>query len=1357
MSQLEQRLAQLTPLQRAVLALKETQQRLEALERQRDEPIALVGMACRFPGGASDAQAYWKLLCDGTDAIAEIPRERWDVDAYYDPDPTAPGKMNTRWGGFLSKIDEFDNHFFSISDREATRIDPQHRLMLELAWEALEDAGIPPSTLRGSRTGVFVGLSHSEYGIMLSTDMSQSDAYVSTGTAHCLAANRLSFLYDFCGPSVTLDTACSSSLVAVHLACQSIHTGESEVAVAGGVNIILSPLATVNLTKAGFSAADGRVRAFDAAATGYVRSEGAGLVVLKRLSAAQRDGDRIYALIRGSAVNQNGFSNGLTAPSRPAQERVLRQAYAAARLTPGQVQYVETQGTGTRLGDAIEAMSLGEVVREGREGAQRCAIGSVKTNIGHLEAASGVASLMKVALALQHGVVPPTLHFKSPNPDIPFADLPLAVQTKLEAWPAQGTMRVAGVSGFGFGGSNAHLVLTDVSEESSKSAPARVTPTEQWLVLSARTETGLKALVSKYVEFLRGDAIPEWSDVCYTAAARRDHHDCRLAVRASSSDEAARALTDYLAGATSSVRVGRKPFGREAKIALWFGAASTMSSRSYRAALRQWPHWTQVVAEIDAALHAAAGWTMSSVLDDEAAWNDTAKRLPLAVALQLALAECWRQAGVAPACVVGAGSGEVAAAAVAGILTTSDALQLAVSLARGDLRSLSAAWKPTAARLPCLSAAGGRAVGGGDLDASYWQRAAAAASIEPAVAADALRQRQIDLVLDLGGTDAERAALERAASGVNVVGASVTTNAAGVATLTLPLGAMYCAGLGLQWRLFAAPGSRHARIPTYQWQKHRLWAERKNWLANAHGGAATTASGDETTTTVGNTQTTGAAAPTTSDIRPRPDLNSPYEAARTPLEADLVVAWQQILKVDRVGVHDNFFELGGDSLQAMILHNLLQDRLKEVVLGYVLFQAQTIDALAAYLRRYYAPAVKRLHPAEDCPDVAETPTASAIGPLEVEQVRLLVDRMAPIPPYPPASFPKNRPALFVLSPPRSGSTLLRVMMAGHRRLFAPPELELLGFGTMSDRRQAYANVPGQWLQGAVRAVMEARLCDVEEARQIVTSFEDEGRTVQDFYAMLQESLGNRLLVDKTPIYSARYEYMQRAEEIFDGAMYVHLVRHPCGMMRSYVEYQMHEDFKARLAFGMEVPFTPYQMAELTWNIGQQNILRFLQNVPAERQHRLHFEKLVREPEKTMRALCEFLGFEFQEDMIHPYDHRKDKMVDGVVAQDRMYGDQKFLVKHKAIDPKVADDWRQTLSADMLGPVARPLARDLGYDDVPEVAGAPTTDGAGGELGLATAQASGKQAAALLDKLDELSDDDVESLLQQHLKDEAGHV
>ncbi len=595
MDQLSDRLKEMTPLQRAVFALKETQARLASLEQKRVEPIAIVGMACRFPGGANDPAAYWRLLRDGVDAIREIPPERWDVDAFYDPDPAVPGKMSTRWGGFLDRIDEFDNHFFGISDREAARIDPQQRMLLELAWEALEDAGLPPARLRGSKTGVFVGISVSEYGMMLSSDPAQTNAHAAAGTSLCLAANRLSFAFGWQGPSLILDTACSSALVAVHLACQHIRNGECDAALAGGANLLLSPIGTINLTKAGFCAADGRVHAFDAAATGYVRSEGAGLIVLKPLTAALRDRDPIYAVIRGSAVNQNGSSNGLTAPSRAAQEQVLREAYARSQVSSGQIQYVETQGTGTRLGDTIEAMALGNVLRENRAPGSRCAIGSVKTNIGHLEAAAGVASLMKVALAIKHRQLVPSLHFQTPNPDIPFQQLPLQVQQKLEPWPNAAQPRLAGVSAFGFGGSNAHVVLEEAPECAVDTSAAGGERGECLLPLSARTERALHDLVARYEKLLRDDP-PAWSDVCYTAAQRRDHHDCRLAVLANSHQQALELLQGFLGGESQrGVFSGRKPYGRDLKIAFVYdGRAESWRphlSRLAACALVSAPRW----------------------------------------------------------------------------------------------------------------------------------------------------------------------------------------------------------------------------------------------------------------------------------------------------------------------------------------------------------------------------------------------------------------------------------------------------------------------------------------------------------------------------------------------------------------------------------------------------------------------------------------------------------------------------------------------------------------------------------------------------------------------------------------------
>ena len=431
------------------------------------EAIAIIGIGCRFPG-AQDARAFWNLLRNGVDAIREVPAQRFNLHDFYDPDPVALGKMVTRWGGFLEDVDQFDAHFFGISPREAARMDPQQRLLLEVAWEALEDAGQVREQLAGTPTGVFIGISNNDYGRIQFNDLDRIDAYAGTGNALSIAANRISYVFDFRGPSIAIDTACSSSLVAVHQACNSLRSGESTLALAGGVNLILSPAITINFTKAGAMAPDGRCKAFDARANGYVRSEGAGVVVLKPLSRALADRDPIYAVIRGSAVNQDGRSNGLMAPNPQAQEAVLREAYLRAAVSPGDVQYVEAHGTGTLLGDPIEAKALGAVLALDRPPERPCLLGSVKTNLGHLEAAAGIAGLIKVALALQHREIPPSLHFEEPNPHIPFDQLPLRVNTTLCPWPAQpDTALLAGVSSFGFGGTNAHVVVQGAPQSDS--------------------------------------------------------------------------------------------------------------------------------------------------------------------------------------------------------------------------------------------------------------------------------------------------------------------------------------------------------------------------------------------------------------------------------------------------------------------------------------------------------------------------------------------------------------------------------------------------------------------------------------------------------------------------------------------------------------------------------------------------------------------------------------------------------------------------------------------------------------------------------------------------------------------------
>jgi acyl transferase domain-containing protein/acyl-CoA synthetase (AMP-forming)/AMP-acid ligase II/acyl carrier protein len=640
------------------------------------EPVAIVGIGCRVPG-ADGPERFWELLAEGRDAVTEVPGARWDAAAFFNAE-TRAGKMNTRWGGFLEGVDRFDAGFFGIAPREAARMDPQQRLLLETAWEALEDAGVAPDALAGTATGVFVGISATDYGQLQFADPSFSDAYAGTGSALSIAANRLSYVLDLRGPSMAVDTACSSSLVALHLACRSLAAGECTTALAAGVNLVLSPSVTVNFSQAGFMSPDGRCKAFDARADGYVRSEGAGVVVLKPLSRALADGDRVYAVIRGSAVNQDGRSNGLTAPSRLAQEAVLREAYLAAGVSPSAVEYVEAHGTGTSLGDPIEARALGTVVGAGRPAARPCAIGSVKTNLGHLEAAAGVMGVIKTALSLHHEARPATLHFQSPNPAIPFGELALRVQAAHEPWPRAQEPRTAGVSSFGFGGTNAHVVLEEAPALPAVDAAGEDPPV--LLALSARAPGALAALAAATRDALRGPAAGTAYDVARTAALRRAHHDHRLAVAGASAAELADGLDRFVAGeASPRVHAGRRAAGGQPRVAFVFTGQGSQWTGMARGLLASDAEFRAELERIDNLLAPLAGWSvLSELAADEGASriHETVVAQGTLFAVQVALASLWERWGIVPAAVAGHSVGEVAAACVAGALSLEDAVRL---------------------------------------------------------------------------------------------------------------------------------------------------------------------------------------------------------------------------------------------------------------------------------------------------------------------------------------------------------------------------------------------------------------------------------------------------------------------------------------------------------------------------------------------------------------------------------------------------------------------------------------------------------------------------------------------------------
>jgi len=656
-----------------------------ASDSRRPEPIAIIGIGCRFPGGVDGPRAFWQLLLDEVDAIADIPPQRFDVDAYYDPAPATPGKIITRRGGFLDRIDQFDAGFFGIAPREAIAMDPQQRLLLEVAWEALEDAGVPTHRLSGGRAGVFVGMWTSEYEERLYRTPTDIDLYRTTGAGRYSAAGRLSYQLDLRGPSLTVDTACSSALVAVHLACESLRRGESELALAGGVNLILEPHITIGYSRSGMLAPDGRCKFGDARANGYVRSEGAGVLVLTTLARALTHRDPIYALIRGSSVNNDGRSSGvLVRPAQAGLEAMLCSAYAQAGIAPGAVQYVEAHGTGTPVGDLVELQALGTVLAEGRPAGQRCAVGSVKTNIGHTEAAAGAAGLIKAALSLEQRTIPASLHFRDPNPAVAWHELPLTVPRQRQPWPAPAGSALAGVSSFGVTGTNAHVILQEVPCSSGLDVPPGQEEPERphLFTLSAHTSEALLALAEKHLTALCSPTAepPSLRDLCYTAGARRTHHEHRLALVARGHAELARRLAAFHAGEADGLRAtGRNAPGPRPRLAFVYSGQGSQWIGMGRQLFAREPVFRAAIERCEQSFAGLTDWSLVEQLHAEAAdaqLDQIDVIQPTLFAVQVALTDQWRAWGITPDVVVGHSMGEVSAAWAAGALSLEDAARV---------------------------------------------------------------------------------------------------------------------------------------------------------------------------------------------------------------------------------------------------------------------------------------------------------------------------------------------------------------------------------------------------------------------------------------------------------------------------------------------------------------------------------------------------------------------------------------------------------------------------------------------------------------------------------------------------------
>ncbi|MGB1249061.1 MAG: type I polyketide synthase [Candidatus Promineifilaceae bacterium] len=670
-------------LEQSLREMRRMRAEIETMEQARSEPIAVIGMGCRFPGGANTPAEYWSLLQNGVDAICEVPSTRWRIDDYYDPALETPSKMVAREGGFIDDelFVQFDAHFFGIAPREATALDPQQRLLLEVMWEALEYAGISADSLHDSQTGIFTGLFWDDYTPpRFYDDTDLIDGHRMTGGLRSMAAGRLAYILGSHGPTMQIDTACSSSLLAIHQACLSLRNRECEMALAGGSSLNLSPEMNIALSQITALSPDSRSKVFDADANGFARGEGCGIVVLKRLSDALADGDNVVAVIRGSATNHDGRSNGLTVPSGVAQEKLVRQALANARVSADQIQYIEAHGTGTKLGDPIELAALSSVLATPDR--KPFAIGSAKSNIGHLDAASGIAGFMKAVLALQYGQIPASLHFNTPNPHIDWDNTPAFVPTETIEW--EGSPRIAGVNSFGLSGTNVHVIVAEppvVDVEKSAESPRHL------LTLSAKSEAALRDLAARYSNFFTSHPEVTLSDVCYTARVGRNHFNYRLAIHADSHAQFATQLTAVANDAKGSAAIGKVSSRTRNKIAFLFTGQGSQYIGMGRTLYETEPLFRETLDQCADILRDYCDVPLFDLIypskQDALLINRTAYAQPALFSIEFALVKLWQSWGIEPDFLLGHSTGEFAAACFAGVFSLEDGLK--IISARGRL------------------------------------------------------------------------------------------------------------------------------------------------------------------------------------------------------------------------------------------------------------------------------------------------------------------------------------------------------------------------------------------------------------------------------------------------------------------------------------------------------------------------------------------------------------------------------------------------------------------------------------------------------------------------------------------------
>lgn len=1338
--------------------------------------IAVIGMAGRFPG-AADIDSFWENLKNGVESVSFF-SENELIEAGIDPgiieNPNyVKAKVN------LEEIQYFDSEFFNYTPKDAAIMDPQVRVFHECAWQALENSGYDPQSYPGL-IGLYAGYSPNILWKVahLLQSPGGSESFELENLNSNFFTTLICYKLDLKGPGVSINTACSTSLTAIHLACRALLIGEADIVLAGGVSVALHPKVGYFYQEGMVMSSDAHCRPFDARAEGTIPGSGVGIVVLKRLVKAVKDRDHIYAVIKGTAINNDGSRKvGYTAPSVVAQSEVIRAAMRMAGVEAETISYIETHGTATPLGDPVEIQALKMAFAHTNK-KKFCRLGFIKANIGHLDSAAGVAGFIKTTLALHHRLIPPAVNFETANPGIDFEISPFYIDTHLAEWrPGEFPLR-AGVSSFGIGGTNAHVILEEYmkapcgSEPSSKKEPTPPITFNNLLLLSAKTQTALDKMTKNLAEHLKRNPGLELADVAYTLQLGRSSFNHRRMLVCDGPHDAVAGL---LSPAPGKVRTYTAGTGDRPIVFMFPGLGLQyvdMGAGLYRTV----PLFREALDRCFEILKNLGEVEIKEVLYPSAV-SPTAKvrsakminRFEIAQEVtfifEYALAQLMIKWGIKPHSMIGYSFGEYVAACISGVFSLEDALTLVTGrgkLIRGlppsamssvpfnketvkpflndrlfiaidngesciiagtaddidafekqmrEKRHLCIRLQATHAlhtpmmgpiqkefeaqvgrltlsepKIPFISNVTGKWINPRDaVNPRYW----AAHLRETVRYSDGLKvlmdiENAVFLEVGPGVVLSTHAAQYlRKGTGHSVVNLvrSPDQKIPDMEYLTRKVGALWLYGIPIDWpAVYVGEKKNRVPLPVYPFDKIYYDVEIPFKDLEIYGQPGP-----------GNF-VKQIPRPVPSPANNRPGRKTPYVAPGNRAEQLLVRIWEDILGIRPIGIHDNLLEMGVTSLKGIMFVDRIKERLGEIIHVTAVFDAPTVAELAAYFTRHYPGSFAKI--TGDQPS-GETTLPLPPGKENVTYEKIMrFRRFLPIIPGPEGlDSPKNPRAVFVLSPPRTGSTLLRVILAGHPRLFAPPELNLLPFTTLRERKSLFTGPAASHLQGTIRALMEIKKCSLEEAQKIMEHLETQDITVKEFYCQLQDWIGDRLLVDKSPGYSNDIEIMELIELYFREPLYIHLMRHPYGMIHSYVEARM--DLLNSQQLTDELALTRRELAEVIYTNSVSSILEFLKKIPPERQMPIKFEELTAKPEETAKDICRFLNLEYDPEMIQPYKERKKRMTDGVYSEGQMLGDPKFH-QHKNINERVNDNWKQDYTEDFLGEPTLEIAGILGY-------------------------------------------------------------